>query len=77
MATCWSTSRLRILDKALALREVRIARDELTFNWPARPQQVQVWNYMANFRSERRPTTLWGGKGEGVALSPHATWPLP
>ncbi|CAJ1393076.1 unnamed protein product [Effrenium voratum] len=48
--------------------EVKIAEQELTFNWAALPQQLQVWNYMANFREESRPR-LWGGKGEGVALS--------
>jgi len=51
--------------------EVETAADELTFNWPARPQQVQVWNYMANFRERQDDQRrLWGGKGEGVAVSP-------
>lgn len=50
--------------------EVTIARDELTFNWPARPQQLQVRSYMANFKEkEPRDRSLWGGKGEGVAVS--------
>lgn len=57
--------------------EVRIAEDELTFNWGYVPLKSQVQAYHNQFEDDAaandeapRPL-LRGGKGEGVAFSPH------
>eukprot|EP00928_Gymnodinium_smaydae_P061844 TRINITY_DN45821_c0_g1_i1.p1 TRINITY_DN45821_c0_g1~~TRINITY_DN45821_c0_g1_i1.p1 ORF type:complete len:1094 (+),score=161.72 TRINITY_DN45821_c0_g1_i1:390-3284(+) len=53
--------------------QVVIAEQELTFNWAFLPLLSQLQGYEASFpeRAEAEKTrVLFGGKGEGVALSP-------
>ncbi|CAE7500222.1 unnamed protein product, partial [Symbiodinium sp. CCMP2456] len=51
--------------------EVKFAEQEMTFNWAALPQQLQVWRYASFFKDEEEGPRrrLWGGKGEGLAAS--------
>lgn len=51
--------------------QVKFAEQEMTFNWAALPQQLQVWLYASFFKDEEEGPRrrLWGGKGEGLAAS--------
>eukprot|EP00439_Symbiodinium_sp_Y106_P055854 s2467_g7.t2 len=51
--------------------QVKFAEQEMTFNWAALPQQLQVWRYASFFKDEDEEPRrrLWGGKGEGLAAS--------
>ncbi|CAE7513450.1 unnamed protein product [Symbiodinium natans] len=53
--------------------QVNFAELEMTFNWAALPQQVQVRHYASFFKDEEGSRqSLKGGKGEGLALSQRA-----